>query len=138
MRVPSTFWSDLIYKDDAAHYVVLFYLLSLPGITLLTIMTDKSPTAEAAPGPVADSKVQPSNRQLQFRNIGVWTVMQELRNDTFWVLSAQTIIDYIKEMAVTLPLIYTFMKECHDVAPWIMKFYLASLIWSSTEVNTLL
>jgi hypothetical protein len=105
-------------------------------------MTVKSPTAESPPqkpdGPVADSKVKPSNRKLQFRNIGVWTVMQDLRNDTFWVLSAQTIIDYIKGMAVTLPLIYTFMKECHDVAPWIMKFYLASLIWSSTEVNTLL
>ncbi|KAF8526992.1 P-loop containing nucleoside triphosphate hydrolase protein [Hysterangium stoloniferum] len=84
---------------------------------------------EGEDGPIT----KPPKAKITFRDIGIWTIMDEVSIEPVWSVSGQSLINYGKETSLMLPLVYTFLKECYDVAPFMMIIYLSSTLWSSTQ-----
>jgi len=102
---------------------------------VLTPLLSKAPEPEEKT-PIKTENVEPSNTVLKFEDIGVWTIMTEIDNMASWKLPGRALLAKGREMTSIYPILYSFLRECFNVSPWLMVVYLLASLWSSTQVRT--
>jgi hypothetical protein len=91
-------------------------------------LISKAAKGEAEDGP-------PAKTVLEFKDIGVWTIMNEVQVGASWTLPGRAVLQQGRYMMAILPIGYHFVYECFSVAPWMMLVYLLASVWYSTEVS---
>lgn len=88
--------------------------------------------------PAKSEKNEPPKTILEFEDIGVWTIMREVKAVASWSLPTHAALEQGKELVAIFPIIFQFFQEVFSVSPMMMVVYLLSSFWSSTEVTNLI
>jgi len=116
-----------------------YYQHSAPLLSLdmvAQIFLDKSTIKETKTDDIQDQKANADENGvvLEFQEIGVWTMMRQMRNRE-WSIPGWNILEDSRKLWTFFPVLYHFLQECFNVAPVFMAIYLVSSFWSSTEVR---
>ncbi|KAF8513619.1 P-loop containing nucleoside triphosphate hydrolase protein [Gautieria morchelliformis] len=95
------------------------------------LMSDPIKASGAQDDPPRTEK--PAKTVLEFKELGVWTVMTEINAGGSWTLPGRAVIQQGREMMAIFPIVYHFLHECFSVSPWTMVVYILASLWNSTE-----
>lgn len=107
---------------------------SAPLLSEVTASQDEKETIK----PTKSEKNEPPKTVLEFEDIGVWTIMREVKAVASWSLPTHAALEQGKELVAVFPIIFQFFQEIFSVSPMMMVIYLLSSFWSSTEVTHLI
>ncbi|KIJ53230.1 hypothetical protein M422DRAFT_222622 [Sphaerobolus stellatus SS14] len=82
-----------------------------------------------------EKNARTSKTSLQFEQLGVWTVMEEVNHDNLWIRFQWNPRDWIKEIIRASSILYRFALDCYAVSPWRMSIYIIFEVWSSLTTS---
>jgi hypothetical protein len=103
--------------------------------TITPLLSKASEDEKEPTKPAKAEKDEPPKVVLEFIDVGVWTVMREIKTMASWSLPTQATLQQGREMLAIFPIVFQFLQEVFSVSPSMMIIYLLSSFWSSTEVK---